>query len=449
MKRLKYLLLLTPVLFWVSCLHEEKDIFGEIPAVRMQKTIAEYKSLLTDAPNGWILNYYPEAKYGIGGFAMHLKFAPDNKTVEAACEVKTNLRPFETARSEWNIIPYQGPVLTFDIYNDVIHYFSEVTGSSDRDGRAGDYDLVIMKAVADTFYLSGLKNENRMVMWKCPSDPIEYLRKVNAFATNAGKFKAFNILQDGDSIGTLQMSSTVTNSLLNRTCDIRFTNSNGTDTTVTVPFEYTSEALRFRTPFEIKGATLTDFGWNSEHRTYSATGANIVLQYVGAKVYDYEDFLGTYKLSYATSNATPPNRTRSLTVSLVREEAGESYRLEGLLADGSPGKLIVSYANGTIEVKGQIMSVDPGTNYNFWLLPYSYNISGNYTNRSTDCGLVADRIEEVGGRMQFDMVDNKVWTGYGGTAGFLLRNYNDTKNVGNVAGKDGQAYYFFWRFEKE
>jgi hypothetical protein len=449
MKLFKYLLLLTPVLFLVSCLHEEEDIFGEIPAIRMQKAIAEYKSLLTDAPNGWILNYYPELKYGIGGFAIHLKFTANNKSVDAACEVATNVSPFEIATSEWDVIPYQGPVLTFDTYNEVIHYFSEVTGSSDRDGRAGDYDLVIMKAVKDTFYLSGLKNENKMVMWKCPTDPIEYLRQVNAFAVNANKFKTFNILQNGDSIGTLQMSSTITNALLNRTCAINFTNSNGTDTTVTVPFYYTPEALRLQTPFEIKGATLTDFSWDKENSRYAATGTNIVLQYVGAKIYEYEDFLGNYKLSYSTSNATPPNRTRSLDVTLVQETLGESYRLEGLLANGSPGKLIVSYTNGKIEVKGQIMSVDPNTNYDFWLLPYSYNIDGNYTSRSTDYGLIADKIEEVGGKLQFDMVDNKVWTSHGGTAGFLLRNYNGSTSMGNVTGKDGQAFYYFWRFEKQ
>jgi hypothetical protein len=426
-----------------SCLREEDDVFGEAPAIRMQKTIAGYKSLLTDAPNGWIINYYPEQKYGVGGYAIYCKFSADGK-VDVACEVKTNVDSYEIASSTWDIIPYQGPVLTFDTYSPVVHYFSEVSSTSDRDGRAGDYDFVVMKAVKDTFYLSGLKNENKIVMWKCPENPIEYLKQVNAFASSATRYKTFNIVQNGDSIGTIKMSGTITNNLLNRVFTAEYS-----DTTITVPFYYTSNELRLQKPLEIKGTSIEGFTWDKTNSRYIVANTNIVLQYVGTKIYLYEEFLGKYKLYYSSSNATPPNRNRSLEVSLIQETEGVNYRLEGLLADNSPGKIIVSYVDGQIEVLGQIMYTYPDTKYDFWLLPYSYNIDGNYVSTSTTYGLISDKIEDVGGKLQFNLVDNKRWTSHGGTAGFLLRNYNGSTNAGNVNGKDGQAYYYFWRFEKQ
>lgn len=449
MKTYKYLLLLIPVLCLTSCLFEENNVFDESPAVRMQKAIDEYKSFLKDAPNGWVINYYPELKYGVGGYAIYCNFRED-KDVEAACEIATHdVAPFETVISKWDIISYQGPVLTFDTYNPVIHYFSEVSSSSDRDGRAGDYDFVITRAVKDTFYLTGLKNENKMIMYKCPEDPIEYLRKVNALAANTSMFKTFNIVQNGDSVGAVRISSTITNSLMNRTLTASYS-LDGRDTTITFPFFYTPTELRLQKPLEINGTSIEVLTWDAENRQYVASGTdNITLPYVGAKVFLYEDFLGEYNLYYSTSNATPANRNKSLTVSLVQESYGGTYRLEGLRADNAPGKLIVNYVDGQIEVLGQIMHTYPDTKYDFWLLPYSYVSNGSsYTSRTTTYGIKSKKIEEVDGKIQFDLDDNGVWTGYGGTSGFILRDYNGSTNVGNVNGKDGQYRYHFWRLEK-
>ncbi|GHV56084.1 hypothetical protein FACS1894182_01930 [Bacteroidia bacterium] len=191
------------------------------------------------------------------------------------------------------------------------------------------------------------------------------------------------------------------------------------------------------------GATVSD-------RTFVSNDANGSLVF-GIKlemVYFYEDYLGTYTLRYATSN-TATTRNRSIEISLVAERQGSTYRLEGLLADGSPGKIYLNYnANGNISLLGQVMYVYPDTKYDFWLLPYSYPVNGNYTNRSTTCGVVSNNIEmSPNGKMSFDMVDNELWIGYGGVAGFILRNYNGSTNAGNVNGKDGQYAYYFLRFE--
>jgi hypothetical protein len=440
-----------------SCVEDEDDIFGEAPAIRMQKAIADYKAILTDAPNGWILNYYPELSYGVGGFAVYCKFMPDG-TVQTACEVTTKVAQFEIASSSWDIISYKGPTLTFDTYNSVIHYFSEVSSQSDRDGRAGDYDLVVTRAVADTVYLTGVKNELAMIMVKCQSDPIDYLKKTNAFSINANKFKTFNVELNGDSIGNIRMSTAVTNNLANRkftyTYYVRDVIVGGAatrkDTTVTVPFYYTPDELVLQTPIDVGGKTLTRFAWDGEAIRYIGVEDNsITLKYVGAKIYMYEEFLGSYTMFYSTSNATPPNRTKSLDVTLTQGEEGQTYILDGILAAGSPAVLYARYVDGQLEIRGQVMYVDPATKYDLWWLPYSHNVGGNFTSRTTTYGVISDKIEENGGKFKFDMINNGVWSSYGGVAGFLIRNYNGSTNAGNVNGIDGQPYYFHLRFEKQ
>ncbi|GHT71558.1 hypothetical protein FACS189455_3640 [Bacteroidia bacterium] len=446
MKILKYLLLVIPVLCMTSCLREEEDIFGEAPAIRMQKTIAEYKSLLTDAPNGWIINYYPEPQYGVGGYAIYCKFSSDGK-VDAACEVKTNVNSYEVASSTWDIIPYQGPVLTFDTYSPVVHYFSEVSSTSDRDGRAGDYDFVVMKAVKDTFYLSGLKNENKIVMWKADGNPLDYLKQVNNMYNKAKLYKNFSFNLNGNMVGKVTMSSAITNDLLNRKFTATY-KKNDKDTTVVIPFAYTPEGILLNTELVVNGIAMSHFSYNSTERVYTCSDPGVNAQFIctDAQILRYEDFLGDYVLYYAKTN-TATSSAYKLDVSLVVEKEDISYRLEGLLADGSPGKILLQYSGGNVQLLGQIMYNYPQTGYDFWFLPYSLPAGGsNYVNRSTSIGMISSNLEFSNGKVKFKMVDNGVWASYT-TAGFLLRNYNGSTSAGNINGKDGQPFYFFPIFE--
>ncbi|MDR1199158.1 MAG: hypothetical protein LBK94_09155 [Prevotellaceae bacterium] len=169
----------------------------------------------------------------------------------------------------------------------------------------------------------------------------------------------------------------------------------------------------------------------------------------GTNYLNYEDYLGTYTMYYSTTN-TSSIPTRSLTVTLSVKSEGETYRLDGILADNSPGELLARFNanNGTVSLLGQIMHVYPDTQYDFWWLPYSDPTNGNYINRSTTAGMVAVDIDLSNGGLKFNMADNGVW-GSRVVAGFMLRNYNGSTSMGNVNGKDGQPYYYYPSFDKQ
>ncbi|MDR1554076.1 MAG: hypothetical protein LBS69_11565 [Prevotellaceae bacterium] len=165
----------------------------------------------------------------------------------------------------------------------------------------------------------------------------------------------------------------------------------------------------------------------------------------------YEDYLGTYTMYYTTTN-TSPTPTKSLTVTLSAKVEGESYKLEGILAPAfDTNHVTVNYnANGTVSILGQIMFKYPSTTWDTWFLPYSKPTpNGNYVNRSTTVGMVSADIDLSSGNLKFSMVDNGVWGTPYEVAGFLIRVYDVSTNMGNLAGADGQPYYFFPSFEKQ
>ena len=175
----------------------------------------------------------------------------------------------------------------------------------------------------------------------------------------------------------------------------------------------------------------------------------------------YYALLGDYTMSYATSNVPPANRTRTATVTLVEGTPGATYYLKGILSndDEALGNIIVNLNNKStgleLEICGQIICLRAGTNYDFWLLPYSQPVNGgNYVTRSTTVGIASMTLEETDdGKISFTMQDNGVWPAGSGPdylcAGFILRNYEGSASMGNINGKDGQANYFYPMFEKQ
>ncbi|MDR0754759.1 MAG: hypothetical protein LBF04_05150 [Prevotellaceae bacterium] len=169
----------------------------------------------------------------------------------------------------------------------------------------------------------------------------------------------------------------------------------------------------------------------------------------GKNYLNYEDYLGTYTMNYAITNAnsTP---TRSLTVTLsVKSEADQTYYLEGILTDALAqyGNITVKYnADGTLSLLGQIIFPYPiNTAYDTWWLPYSED---SYISRTTTYGMISANTDLSNGGLKFTMIDNGVWVTRK-TAGFMIRNYSGSTNMGNIAGQDGQPYYFYPSFEKQ
>ena len=151
-----------------SCTHEEDDIFSESAAERLNAASALYSARLMAQPNGWAMQLYPtdedEAPYG-NGYLLLLRFQDDYSVVAAMNNSLTGDVYLED-ESAWEVITDDGPVLTFNTHNDVIHIFSDPDDVSSTDddetgtGIGGDYEFIIVDAPEDASYMM-LKGKKR------------------------------------------------------------------------------------------------------------------------------------------------------------------------------------------------------------------------------------------------------------------------------------------------
>ena len=148
-------------------------MFDKTAAERLNEASSLYSQRLTASPNGWAVQLYPttqnEAPYGTGYLLMFRFHA--NKSVDASMNNLLSNGKYLSATSSWDVITDNGPVLSFDTYNPVVHAFSDpedVPQTGDRDntidetgtGIGGDFEFIIVDAPEDASYMM-LKGKKR------------------------------------------------------------------------------------------------------------------------------------------------------------------------------------------------------------------------------------------------------------------------------------------------
>jgi len=192
-------LLLGAALLFTDCKREEDDLFSKSAAERLNDVKDVYSKRLTANEAGWALQYYPqidEEAYSVAqrGYLMLAKFRAD-QTVDMAMnywpedqgddKVAYRTTMLTDNNSLWEVISDNGPVLTFNSYNKVIHHFSNPEMYGSNDGYKGDYEFVIIDAPEDGSHilLKGKKRGTYNMMTPLPAgtDFQTYLDDVLAF----------------------------------------------------------------------------------------------------------------------------------------------------------------------------------------------------------------------------------------------------------------------------
>ena len=202
MKKFNIILLLTGLFLCTSCLFEQKDIFDQTPAERMEAFLNEYQEILETAENGWILEYYPDSYVSYGGYVYHLSFCDGE--VSALFQLADDLA--EPKTSLYKMVADDGPVLSFDTYNPYIHFFATPSsGEENYQGYRGDTEFKIMGKSKDesVIYLVGKKSGNPCTLtYFEDEDAVEYLEACNAIKAELTYSSITAIeFQVGDTVG--------------------------------------------------------------------------------------------------------------------------------------------------------------------------------------------------------------------------------------------------------
>ncbi|MDR1762393.1 MAG: DUF4302 domain-containing protein [Dysgonamonadaceae bacterium] len=279
MKKTVYIIsILLAAICMNSCVQNEADIFDESASARLEKAIAKYRTMLTSNPNGWIIDYYDydviSSKAPTVGYAMYWKF--DGGSVSMACETKTGIPALTEQSSFWDIIEDQGGILTFDLYNPVIHYFcnpSGVSGSVGNEGMGGDFEFVIMGETEDGgLLLTGRRHLVKMVLRPLAAgeNGLDYLQKVVEMPSITIGAINFDIKDGGNTVGTAVLQSP-------RLFSYTYTNEQGEETSATLAFTYTPTGIRLLKSIDVNGKSIFELTWDDDAKNFTDASSGIVL----------------------------------------------------------------------------------------------------------------------------------------------------------------------------
>ena len=347
---LAVLLLAIPSLLLQSCLKDQEDAFDQPSSIRMQNYLDNTQQTLMSSPNGWLLEYFPDENQAYGGYTFTLRFTADS--VYTNCE----LDPGYDYGSLYRLTSDDGPVLTFDTYNPVLHYFS--TPSEDAyEAFGGDFELVIDSVGADVIKLHGKRSLTTMYMYKMTEDANSYLAKVLAMSEGL-LFASAN-----GSIGSLATEGNV--DLDNRQITLTSGELSGSSAYV-----FTDKGIRMYKPIKLGDVVVTEIGLDTSDFKLvgtAKTGETIDLKLVKPDAWkSFQELVGTY----AFNSETPRN------VDVAANPDGVSYTLTGFSEDG-PIQATYNKGAGSMNIAAQFCGQWNG--YDLYLCPCdgsTYSTSG-------------------------------------------------------------------------
>ncbi len=149
-----------------SCSREEDHIWEQSAAERLDAARSADLEILCAATNGWEMLYFTESDFR--GVNFLLKFA-DNGSVTVATRNADTGNSYQEETSAFDVITDDGPVLTFNTYNSLLHRYADPdpdqTQQTDGVGEGGDYEFKIMSIGSDLIYLRGKKHGVEIYMY--------------------------------------------------------------------------------------------------------------------------------------------------------------------------------------------------------------------------------------------------------------------------------------------
>lgn len=313
MKKLYNLWFIAATLFLTAtCTSEVDDVFDQTAGQRIDTTIADCQNILRSASNGWVLNYYPSPTQEYGGYTLLIRFREDGM-VDMSCEL---FQADKVSSSAYDIINSAGPMLTFNSYNDVFHFFTEpanALGIGDNGkGMEGDSDFLILSCTADEVVLTGKKTNNKMVMRPLPAgtnwkDYLQSIKKITSEAYPA----AYNV--------------TIDNQLLYKVTQRyrKFILTNADGSKVDLPFHYTPEGICFSEELSLATLKVKELQWNLSNMSFANEHVVIQAQALPKDYSRYNQYIGEYAFIYNDGGTEVP-------VTLEEELFNESFLLKGL-----------------------------------------------------------------------------------------------------------------------
>lgn len=341
MKKILYsILLLGTALSLQSCLHDDDEVFDSSADQRLEQSVSTDREVLESATNGWVMHYYTGRNYTGGGYSLLMKFK------DGKAQVASDNTGSEVATSSYTITKEQGPVLSFDTYNAVMHNFSAVS-ISDVDGDQGDDEFIIQKISPDkdTIWVEGHKWGNTMEMTRLPEGTSwqNYLNGISKMKDDM--WYSYKVMNGQDSIAQAMLDP--------ETHRITVTSSTGSYSS---PFYVSPTGIGFPNQLALGKDMVKTLTWNATDSLMTIDGSSNQLRFFAPEGWRPIDF-------YAHDWRFYYNNWKGDLKLFCKKISGTKIEGSFTWTDGLTYKVILSYNKeyGTLSWRTQKMEDPSGT----------------------------------------------------------------------------------------
>ncbi|GAB6008906.1 DUF4302 domain-containing protein [Dysgonomonas reticulitermitis] len=276
MKKFYYSIIVLVIMLLQACTNETELIFDESASARMANTLKEYEQLLVSSPNGWLVDYYPQASRDYGGYQLFFRFAEGKATVKS--EVKSSLLTVDESTSSYSLGEDMGPTLNFDTYNETLNFFSDPAlnvGGGAGFGYEGDYEFVFISGDASEIILRGKKTKNTIRLTPFPATTTwqEYCDGVQDIK-DAFSAPSYSMTVNGKAVTSITKPSAAYN---------RFVISYEEDKEAVsskMAYVVSPTGIRFYEPLTIDGVTMQEFTFNKTSEQMVSADGKVVISLV-------------------------------------------------------------------------------------------------------------------------------------------------------------------------
>lgn len=415
MKKFSIILFLALGLSLSGCVNEVEEVFDTPASERLDQKMKECQQLLTAPEHGWMIQYYPAADQRFGGSTYAAKFEADgNVTVTGDVAPNTTGDVKKTVTSHYSINASSSVVLTFDTFNDYIHYWSDPDPYSDNKYE-GDFEWAYVEGDAKQMTFRGIKTDNKVVFTALETDIVTAIQQVVDLKYEVSDKLYMGYKMNGDA----ELYDDAIYSVLTY-----YPDGNSDGAYEKIPYAYTPTGITFYNPVTINGVTVQNFDWQDGSfvatDAKSASGGTTEATIAGfhsEEFIHYDDFLGEWELNQDGTKTT---------VTMTEKVRYQSYTLSKI--GGFDIEVGYSKTDGSLSILFQYVGryKSGSTNYYAYLCPWDAAVG--YLTWSTGVGFVLRNIGEEG-QLVMEFQDNGVWGSY--TATSMLFSGWKTNTVGS------------------
>ena len=396
-----------------SCLKDQKDVFDEPSSARMQDYLENVRDLLQIVTDeGWVMDYYPGSAYA--GISIVLKFTDQEVTAISEKD------PYEEETSTFKLTTDDGPVLSFDTYNSIIHEYA-TPSSTLYQAKGGDFEFDILKVSEEEIVLRGKRSRNYCFLHPLFEDAEDYLEAVRELESNM-TVAAVSTEIDGVEYEGYLDSATRTFSYGEKGAS--------DDDLLSKRYVLTPTGIRFAGEFSLGEEVFSEWVYDADAEEFVDEMSGTVFEkLIPPGWVSYDDYLGNWTLNYYSG---------SFSVSLTVNEQGNSFWLEGISKGAY--KALVTYNGGRGRLGWVRQRVGASGTKEIALCPWDSE-AGYYT-WAESVGMYGYVEDPEAEHLEVKWADNGVWMQ---TSGYFVDGWLcmvlDPNNSDNNTGASGNYMF--------